>query len=167
MLALLAMLPLAGSPSDLPRFDGAQLHRVQGHTIGGNGGLGGNVPIIINGGTVILSPSGGAGGTGGTAVGRTTPASLEGRNNYPAALPTRAIPRCTLKMGGRTLLDGGCGFAASDEQVQFRASSGRSNYFVVVVRTTHEGWVNSQSVGILAPDHACWANAGAQICGWK
>jgi hypothetical protein len=162
MLALLAMLPLAGSPADVPRFDGALVHRVQ--AIAGAGGAGGNAPVLIGpGNTIYLSPQGGSGGGGGNAIGRPAPPSpSEGRS----ILTT--VSRCTLRIGGETLVDrAGCAFSSSDAQIQFASKSGGTNYRMVVDKTTHEGWVNSRSVGVMFPGRACWANATASICGWK
>lgn len=176
MLALLAMLPLAGTPADVPRFDGAEVHRIQ--SIGGAGGSGGNASVIINGGIIYLNPQAGSGGNGGSAMARVAPSSappLEGRTNFPPNPPSTPIARCTLKIAGKTIVDTGCGFAASAAQIQFRGPSDTTNYLMTVDKRSHEGFLSSaktptpRSLGTMLARGPCWVStdASVEICGWK
>lgn len=180
MLALLAMLPLAASPSDLPRFDGALVHRVQIQTIGGSGGPGGNVPIIINGGTIILNPQGGSGGSGGNAIGNPGPGATPPLVTRMQGVVSSVISKCSLKIAGETVVSAtGCNFDKSDGQIRFRAPSETTDYTMRVVynsdKTAGQGWLSSaktpreRDLGTLVPRGPCWlsTDSSVEICGWK
>jgi hypothetical protein len=181
MFALLAVLPLVASPSDLPSIDSGLIHRVQAQSIGGSGGTGGSAaPIINNYGNLYLTPHGGPGGNGGNAIGgpvrHPTPAPMvTGRSG----VTTSVISKCTLKIAGKQVVAAtDCGYASSAEQMQVKAPSETTDYTMQVVYNpdkSGQGFLASgktpapRDLGTMTRQGACWRNmdASVEICAWK
>jgi hypothetical protein len=188
MLALLAMLPLVASPSELPLLDSGLVHRVQ--SIGGSGGNGGNANVILQGPTTIyMYQQPGAGGNGGNAFSGAGPRSgvapttgaappippATGRSGVTSSV----ISKCTLKIAGKTVVDTtGCNYDKSQTLMQVRAPSETTDYIMKVVLNpdkSGQGFLSSaktpaeRDLGTMTRQGACWRNmdASVEICAWK
>lgn len=157
-LIVLPFLAMLAYPAD---YDQSNVHRIQGRSIGGNGGRGGDASVtILPGSTIYILPRGGDGGAGGAASGRPVRASVG--PSFSCATSTRADEQAICANPVLSDLD-------SQLADEYREARLRSPVIAAELQQSQRGWLRERASCL--SDHRClqaaYSSRIAQLKNWR